>query len=85
MLPGTLPLFATADGDLRQTVLQRALEVLATSAPLTGREIAQRLARTDSQIDRRLVNSVLAHEDADAVTHDSKTGQYRLRPGRGQR
>jgi hypothetical protein len=82
MLPGTLPLFATADGDMRQTVLRRALEVLAAAAPLTGREIAQQLERTDSRIDRRLVNSVLTHEGADAVTHDPKTGQYRLRPRR---
>jgi hypothetical protein len=82
MLPGVLPLFATVDDDLRPTVLRRSLEVLAAAGPLTGREIAQRLARNDSRIDRRLVNNVLTHEGADAVTHDSKTGQYRLRPRR---
>lgn len=82
----TLPLFATADDDLRQTVLRRALEVLAAdTAPLTGRDIAKRLAETDSRIDRHFVNSVLAHEGARAVIRDPETGQYRLRPAEGTR
>jgi hypothetical protein len=62
---------------LRQRVLKRALDVLRTTSPLTGREIAQRLAQLDSRIDRHLVNSVLSREGASYVRHDPMTGKYR--------
>ncbi len=64
---------------LRQRVLNRSLDVLRGSGPLTGREIAQRLASLDKRIDRHLVNSVLADEGVALVRRDSETGKYRCK------
>jgi hypothetical protein len=54
----------------------------SASAParLRGREIAERLARRDSRIDRRLVNSVLTHEGGAFVAHNPANGKCTVRP-----
>lgn len=65
--------------ELRQRVLKRALDIVRTSGPIAGREIAQRLAQLDTRIDRHLVNSVLGRDGASYVRHDPTTGKYRVK------
>jgi hypothetical protein len=65
--------------ELRERVLKRSLDALRSSGALSGREIAQRLVQLDKRIDRHLVNSVLSHEGAQFVRHDSVSGKYRIK------
>lgn len=75
----TLPGFTGGSTELRQRVLNGAIDALRRDGALTGREIAQRLAKRDSRIDRHLVNSVLSREGAALVVHNAISGKYSLK------
>ena len=54
----------------RTQVLDLAMRVIAEAAPITAKDIAQRLGEIDARIDRILVNSVLYREGAALVNYD---------------
>jgi len=61
----------------RLRALDLALQVIATSGPITSKDIAQQLSKVDARIDRRLVNSVLYNEGAALVDYDKASTMYR--------
>lgn len=66
----TPPGLAVGTASLRERVMQRTLQLLCSSAPLTGREIARQPGGYSRNIDRYPINSVLTTERATQAHHD---------------
>jgi hypothetical protein len=69
----------TADAQLRQRILTRALETLRLVGPLSARDLATRLTPLSPQVTHHLINSVLFREGTGHVRHDPATGRFRAR------